>query len=78
MEVWNKSPCLTLFMVLIELCSDFIDDWVKIGLPAKIKVLKEYEGYDFEEQCKFCEKVSSAAVIYFNFHVVTNLPCFKY
>ncbi|KAG5019716.1 Carbonic anhydrase, chloroplastic [Glycine max] len=37
---------------------DFIDDWVKIGLPAKLKVLKEYEGYDFKEQCKFCEKES--------------------
>lgn len=37
---------------------DFIDDWVKIGLPAKVKVLKEYEGYDFDEQCKFCEKES--------------------
>ncbi|QCD86662.1 carbonic anhydrase 2-like [Vigna unguiculata] len=37
---------------------DFIDDWVKIGLPAKLHVLKEYEGYDFDEQCKFCEKES--------------------
>ncbi|ESW10075.1 hypothetical protein PHAVU_009G178900 [Phaseolus vulgaris] len=37
---------------------DFIDDWVKIGLPAKVDVLKEYEGYDFKEQCKFCEKES--------------------
>ncbi|XP_027337588.1 carbonic anhydrase 2-like [Abrus precatorius] len=37
---------------------DFIDDWVKIGLPAKLKVLKEYDGYDFDEQCKFCEKES--------------------
>ncbi|KAK7281885.1 hypothetical protein RIF29_10235 [Crotalaria pallida] len=37
---------------------DFIDDWVKIGLPAKTKVLKENEGADFEEQCKLCEKES--------------------
>ncbi|KAK2442868.1 carbonic anhydrase [Trifolium repens] len=37
---------------------DFIDDWVKIGLPAKVKVLREFEGYDFKEQCKFCELVS--------------------
>ncbi|KAG2399157.1 Carbonic anhydrase [Vigna angularis] len=37
---------------------DFIDDWVKIGLPAKLAVLKEYEGYDFKDQCKFCEKES--------------------
>ncbi|XP_045823457.1 carbonic anhydrase 2-like [Trifolium pratense] len=34
---------------------DFIDDWVKIGLPAKTNVMKEYEGYDFKEQCNFCE-----------------------
>lgn len=38
--------------------SDFIDDWVKIGLPAKTKVLKEYPNHDFKEQCKFCEMVS--------------------
>ncbi|KAK7350616.1 hypothetical protein VNO77_09433 [Canavalia gladiata] len=37
---------------------DFIDDWVKIGLPAKLKVLREYENYDFKDQCKFCEKES--------------------
>ncbi|KAK7411116.1 hypothetical protein VNO78_02524 [Psophocarpus tetragonolobus] len=37
---------------------DFIDDWMKIALPAKLKVLKEYEDYDFEEQCKFCEMES--------------------
>jgi len=47
---------------------------VKIGLPAKLKVLKEYEGYDFKEQCKFCEKVCSAAVIFLiNFHAATML-----
>ncbi|KAI4336137.1 hypothetical protein L6164_014705 [Bauhinia variegata] len=37
---------------------DFIDDWVKIGLPAKVKVLDEFPNYDFYEQCKFCELVS--------------------
>ncbi|WJX39083.1 carbonic anhydrase [Trifolium repens] len=34
---------------------DFIDDWVKIGLAAKIKVLREHEGHDFKALCKFCE-----------------------
>ncbi|RHN68786.1 putative carbonic anhydrase [Medicago truncatula] len=37
---------------------DFIDDWVKIGLSFKVKVLKEHECCDFKEQCKFCEMVS--------------------
>ncbi|OIW15393.1 hypothetical protein TanjilG_15776 [Lupinus angustifolius] len=37
---------------------DFIDDWIKTGLPAKTKVLKEYQGFDFKEQCNFCEKES--------------------
>ncbi|MBA0690091.1 hypothetical protein Goari_007787, partial [Gossypium aridum] len=35
---------------------DFIDDWVKIGLPAKKKVLEENSGLPFEEQLKLCEK----------------------
>jgi carbonic anhydrase len=38
--------------------SDFIDDWVKIGLAAKIKVLREHAGHDFKALCKFCELVS--------------------
>lgn len=37
---------------------DFIDDWMKIGLPAKVKVLRENEGSDPKELCKFCEKES--------------------
>lgn len=37
---------------------DFIDDWVKIGLSSKVKVLKEHERCDFKEQCKFCEMES--------------------
>ncbi|XP_057952099.1 carbonic anhydrase 2-like isoform X2 [Malania oleifera] len=36
--------------------NDFIDDWVKIGLPAKAKVMEEYGNLPFEEQCKHCEK----------------------
>ncbi|XWS60729.1 hypothetical protein CRYUN_Cryun07bG0060800 [Craigia yunnanensis] len=37
---------------------DFIDDWVKIGLPAKKKVLEEANDLPFEEQLKLCEKES--------------------
>ncbi|XP_019430334.1 PREDICTED: carbonic anhydrase, chloroplastic-like isoform X2 [Lupinus angustifolius] len=37
---------------------DFIDDWLKIALPAKIKVLEEHPYADFEKQCTFCEKES--------------------
>ncbi|XP_050221466.1 carbonic anhydrase 2-like isoform X2 [Mercurialis annua] len=36
--------------------TDFIDNWVKIGLPAKVKVLAEHPNLCPEEQCKICEK----------------------
>ncbi|WCJ36067.1 Carbonic anhydrase [Euphorbia peplus] len=36
--------------------NDFIDDWVKIGLPAKAKVLAENGHLDPCEQRKICEK----------------------
>ncbi|XP_021901241.1 LOW QUALITY PROTEIN: carbonic anhydrase 2-like [Carica papaya] len=38
--------------------NDFIDDWVKIGLSAKIKVKKEFENLPIEEQIKICERES--------------------
>ncbi|RHN50955.1 putative carbonic anhydrase [Medicago truncatula] len=41
--------------IALDTASDFIDDWVKIGLSSKVKVLKEHECNDFKEQCKFCE-----------------------
>ncbi|KAF1871154.1 hypothetical protein Lal_00020888 [Lupinus albus] len=34
------------------------DDWLKIGLPAKIKVLEEHPHANFEKQCELCEKES--------------------
>ncbi|KAK8521460.1 hypothetical protein V6N12_005363 [Hibiscus sabdariffa] len=37
---------------------DFIDEWVKIGLPAKKKVLQEAGDLPFEEQVILCEKES--------------------
>lgn len=37
--------------------SDFIEDWVKIGLPAKAKVTAEHGDKPFGDQCACCEKV---------------------
>ncbi|XP_059645139.1 carbonic anhydrase 2-like [Cornus florida] len=36
--------------------NDFVHDWVKIGLPAKAKVLSEFSDLSFEEQCQICER----------------------
>ncbi|KAJ8775205.1 hypothetical protein K2173_020209 [Erythroxylum novogranatense] len=36
--------------------SYFIEDWVKIAMPAKCKVLAEHGSSSFEEQCRYCEK----------------------
>ncbi|KAJ7956248.1 Carbonic anhydrase [Quillaja saponaria] len=35
---------------------DFIDDWVKIGLPAKAKVKREHGDAPLDEQLHICEK----------------------
>ncbi|KAH9720192.1 Beta carbonic anhydrase 2 [Citrus sinensis] len=37
---------------------DFIDDWVKIGLPAKAKVKREHPNLSFEQQTAICERES--------------------
>ncbi|KAE8706258.1 Carbonic anhydrase [Hibiscus syriacus] len=36
--------------------TDFIEDWVKIGMPAKTKVLAEHDSEPFGGQCAHCEK----------------------
>lgn len=36
--------------------SDFIENWVKICLPAKAKVQAEHSSLSYEEQCHNCEK----------------------
>ncbi|KAK3033588.1 hypothetical protein RJ639_032436 [Escallonia herrerae] len=36
--------------------TDFIEDWVKICLPAKTKVKAEYGSAPLAEQCVYCEK----------------------
>ncbi|XP_021901230.1 carbonic anhydrase 2-like [Carica papaya] len=38
--------------------NDFLDDWVKIALPAKTKVEKEFGDLPKEEQIKICERES--------------------
>lgn len=40
-------------------CSDFIEEWVKICLPAKERVKEAYGNLSLSEQCTACEKVSS-------------------
>lgn len=45
--------------ILIGICSDFIDEWVKIGLPAKAKVIENgLGGHDIDEQCEACARES--------------------
>jgi carbonic anhydrase len=36
--------------------TDFIEDWVKIGAPAKAKVLSAHGNTPFGDQCVHCEK----------------------
>nr|AEK25173.1 chloroplast carbonic anhydrase [Dimocarpus longan] len=43
--------------------TDFIEDWVKIGLPAKGSVLAEHGGVPFEQQCTYCEKAAVSVSI---------------
>lgn len=49
---YNKTKNLD-----IVINSDFIEDWVKIALPAKNKVLGENGAVPFGDQCTACEKV---------------------
>ncbi|KAI9121328.1 hypothetical protein K1719_008361 [Acacia pycnantha] len=36
--------------------TEFIEDWVKLGLPAKSKVKSAHAGASFQELCSHCEK----------------------
>ncbi|GLU20711.1 hypothetical protein SLE2022_368950 [Rubroshorea leprosula] len=38
------------------ICSDFIDNWIRIGLPAKEEVQEKYWNLPLDEQCMKCEK----------------------
>ncbi|XP_050222809.1 carbonic anhydrase 2-like [Mercurialis annua] len=42
---------------------DFIDNWVKIGLPAKAKVLAEHPNLLPEEQRHICEKAINLSLV---------------
>ena len=37
--------------------SHFVEDWVRIGFPAKVKVKKEHASVPFDDQCSILEKV---------------------
>ncbi|KAF7135665.1 hypothetical protein RHSIM_Rhsim08G0171600 [Rhododendron simsii] len=37
---------------------DFVHDWIKIGLPAKAKVMADHGDEPFDGQCRMCEKVT--------------------
>ncbi|KAL0331969.1 UNVERIFIED_CONTAM: Carbonic anhydrase, chloroplastic [Sesamum calycinum] len=43
-------------LLTAEILSDFIEDWVKICLPAKAKVLADHGDKPFGDQCAQCEK----------------------
>jgi len=45
--------------VLVWWCipSHFVEDWVRIGSPAKAKVEKEHASVPFDDQCSILEKV---------------------
>ncbi|KAK7844219.1 carbonic anhydrase [Quercus suber] len=55
----NQERLLWSEMLLIwfhHMISDFIEDWVKIALPAKNKVKSEFAGASVPELCGHCEK----------------------
>ncbi|XP_078439719.1 carbonic anhydrase, chloroplastic-like isoform X2 [Wolffia australiana] len=38
--------------------TEFIEDWVKIGIPAREKVKHDHSDLPFDQQCAKCEKVA--------------------
>ncbi|XP_043704952.1 carbonic anhydrase 2-like [Telopea speciosissima] len=36
--------------------SNFVEEWVRIGIPAKEKVIAEHGHLDLDTQCRYCEK----------------------
>jgi hypothetical protein len=43
--------------------SHFVEDWVRIGYPAKKKVQTECKALPFDEQCSVLERVSRISSI---------------
>jgi hypothetical protein len=44
-------------MIDVHARSHFVEDWVRIGSPAKEKVLAEHADVPFADQCTILEKV---------------------
>jgi carbonic anhydrase len=42
------------------LSSHFVEEWVRVGAPAKSKVLADHASVPFEDQCSILEKVLTA------------------
>lgn len=51
---WEFRPNDPPYLVVI---SAFIEDWVKVCLPALEKVKANHSALPFEDQCTHCEKV---------------------
>jgi carbonic anhydrase len=45
-------------------CSHFVENWVKIGFPAKVKVKKEHASVPFDDQCSILEKVRTYTAVH--------------
>lgn len=48
---------LSILIFSFPINSAFIEDWVKICIPAKDKVKKDHGDLPYDEQCTKCEKV---------------------
>ncbi|KAK6155191.1 hypothetical protein DH2020_009439 [Rehmannia glutinosa] len=55
-EKYEKIQLCMVNLPKARVPSDFIEDWVKICLPAKAKVLAECGNTPFGDQCAQCEK----------------------
>ena len=45
-------------VVTEESSGDFIDSWIRIGVPARERTRRYLSEASFEEQCAYCEKES--------------------
>lgn len=54
---------MTFFSIDDHMYSDFIDEWLKIGIPAKAKVKATSSHLTPEEQLVECEKVGLPGIL---------------
>lgn len=66
--ILNVNQILSFFWWIY---SDFIEDWVKIALPAKKKVKSEHADLPFPELCGYCEKVDPLANSFLKLYYVS-------